>query len=185
MSRTWALYIPTCLLVLSFNGGKVDMIVSGEIGIVGMPFGYGAEWALHRTAPDLSIGSTVVFAALGGTPQGACWLRWDMKPNNGPFVGAISLWDPLTCPDFGPCEARYAVGPPGVMLGWSFRLTAGSFWVGVNPSITVIPLGGFNFYPPAGFMVGPAFLEAGWQVAPHLELSLRATTFPVMAAFSF
>jgi hypothetical protein len=77
------------------------------------------------------------------------------------------------------------VGPSGTLLGAFAEWDWGRSWLRLQPSA---------FFPsrftwtPDGvmpLMMGPAWIEYGWRLGDHLELSFRSTVSPIRLAWRF
>jgi hypothetical protein len=90
------------------------------------------------------------------------------------YVGALggvnNRWDADGIPD-----------QPGVFVGGYLQAWAGeSTWVRFTPNVTVYP-----FDPLRSLVAGPAWLEVGWVIRPHVVLSLRSALTPIKLSVGF
>lgn len=146
---------------------------TGHISIASAPpVSIGAEVVLGVTTLPFRVGVSAAYAPrmVGGL---AGWIE-EGVPLDGIYVGALgginNTWDANGLP-----------GQPGAFLGgylmaWATQDT----WVRFSPNLTVYPLD-----PLRSLVAGPAWLEVGWVIRPHVVLSLRSSLTPIKLSVGF
>jgi hypothetical protein len=146
---------------------------TGHISIASAPpVSIGAEIVLGVTTLPFRVGVSATYAPrmVGGL---AGWLEEGVALD-GIYVGALggvnNRWDAAGLPD----QPGAFLG--GYMMAWATQDT----WVRFTPCLTVWPLD-----PLRSLVAGPAWLEVGWVIRPHVVLSLRSSLTPIKLSVGF
>ncbi|MDB5101472.1 MAG: hypothetical protein JWM80_5893 [Cyanobacteria bacterium RYN_339] len=146
---------------------------TGHVSISSLPpVSIGAEAVLGVTTLPFRLGISAAYAphVAGGL---AGWIE-EGVPVGDVYVGALGGVNNVWSPDGQPDQ-------PGAFLGAYLMAWANdSTWVRFTPNLTVYPLD-----PLRSLVAGPAWLEVGWVIRPHVVLSLRSSLTPIKLSVGF
>jgi hypothetical protein len=146
---------------------------TGHLSIASLPpASIGAEVVLGVTTLPFRLGVSAAYApyVAGGL---AGWLEEGVAMGDvyvGALGGVNNTWSPAGLPN-----------QPGAFVGGYLQAWANDrTWVRFTPNLTIYPLD-----PLRSLVAGPAWLEVGWVIRPHVVLSLRSSLTPIKLSIGF